>query len=72
MLPSKQKYQIDLADWKAFFELDALVLAVVHRHYLTMPAASLITGLKPGGILMDIKSVINPKDLPSAITYWSL
>jgi UDP-N-acetyl-D-galactosamine dehydrogenase len=53
-------------------DLHALVLAVPHRHYLTMERAELFRKLRPGGIFFDIKSVIDPSEVPPAIKYWSL
>ncbi len=33
----KPQYGIVLTNWQQFFDLDAMVLAVRHRHYLEMP-----------------------------------
>jgi UDP-N-acetyl-D-glucosamine/UDP-N-acetyl-D-galactosamine dehydrogenase len=66
------EYGIRLADWSEMYDLDALIVAVPHRKYLEQPLAELLTCLKPDGVLMDIKSVLNPSDLPASITYWSL
>jgi len=37
-----------------------------------MGAHELITLIKPGGVLMDVKSLLDPGDIPSSIHYWSL
>jgi UDP-N-acetyl-D-glucosamine/UDP-N-acetyl-D-galactosamine dehydrogenase len=48
-----------------------LILAVPHRQYLEKPAK--LTGmLRDGGILVDIKSTIDPKAVPGNLRYWSL
>ncbi len=69
---AKREYGIDLADWKDFIDLDALVLAVMHSYYLEMPTHQLLSHLRPRGILMDVKSALDPAQLPPQITYWSL
>jgi len=38
---------------------DAAVLAVAHARYLEMPAGELLAGLKTGGVVIDVKSVLN-------------
>jgi UDP-N-acetyl-D-galactosamine dehydrogenase len=75
-----REYGIQLSNWSEFFDLDALVLAVVHRQYLEMPISQLLGCLRgttsaPQGapsILMDVKSALLPDQLPPHITYWSL
>ena len=69
---AKGEYGIDLANWKELFDLDALLLAVTHRHYLEMPLPQLLGCLRSSGILMDIKSAFDPEQMPPQINYWSL
>ncbi|MCC5621512.1 nucleotide sugar dehydrogenase [Nostoc sp. CHAB 5715] len=69
---AKHEYGIDMADWNELSNLDALVLAVMHRHYLEMPQSELLQCLRSDGILIDVKSVLNPAELSPQITYWSL
>lgn len=69
---AKQEYGIPLVDWQDLTYLDALILAVPHREYLSIPAERLFAHLRPGGVFMDIKSVFKPQDVPSNINYWSL
>lgn len=65
------EYGIALTDLGQAKNLDALVLAVPHREFLTDPA-KLFAKLKPQGVLIDVKSVIDPASVPKGITYWSL
>ena len=65
------KYGIALTDLSQTKNLDALVLAVPHREFLSDPT-KLFAKLKPQGVLIDVKSVIDPAIVPSGITYWSL
>jgi UDP-N-acetyl-D-mannosaminuronate dehydrogenase len=75
-----REYGIPLSNWSEFFDLDALVLAVVHRQYLEMPISQLLSCLRGAtsapqvspSILMDVKSALLPAQLPPHITYWSL
>ena len=65
-------YGIQLTDWQQFSDLDALVLAVIHRYYLEMPTDKLFGCLRSRGIFMDVKSAFDPNTIPSEIIYWSL
>jgi len=68
----QQEYAIQLADWQDLSNLDAVVLAVSHQTYLDMPLEHLLGSVRLGGVLMDVKSVIDPTRLPPNINYWSL
>lgn len=67
-----EQYGIELCPLEQMRELDALVLAVPHRYYLELGAPGLAALLDPGGILIDVRSVIDPASLPDTIAYWSL
>lgn len=69
---ARREYNIELNSWGEFLNLDAVVLAVSHRKYLEITQAQLLKCLRSGGILMDVKSVIEPAKLPADIIYWSL
>ncbi|MBD1906694.1 nucleotide sugar dehydrogenase [Funiculus sociatus GB2-A5] len=69
---AQQEYGIYLAQWYDMSDLDGLVLAVNHCYYLEMSHQQLLSGLRPGGVLMDVKSIIHPDNLPPEIHYWSL
>ena len=68
---ARHQYGICLAKLEDVRELDALILAVPHAAYSRDPQwlAALVT---PGGVLMDIKSVVDPRDMAPSIRYWSL
>jgi len=65
------EYGIALAGVAGLRDLDALVLAVPHREFLSDKPA-LFGTLKRDGILIDIKSALEPAEIPSHFTYWSL
>lgn len=69
---AQHEYGIQLSDWKDLTYLDALILAVPHQAYLDIPTEKLCAHIRPGGVLMDIKSVFEPADVPANIKYWSL
>ena len=60
-----------LSPLEDFHDLDILILAVGHRNYVDL-ADDLIKRLKPAGILMDLKSVIEDGCVPDGITAWRL
>ena len=69
---AERSYGLRLGNWESLANLDALVLAVPHSSYLEKPAAELLSVLKPDGIVMDVKSALQPEALPEGLQYWSL
>ena len=65
------EYGLKMNRLPQFKDLDALILAVPHRQYLEKPA-KLNLMLREGGILVDIKSAIDPKTIQGNLRYWSL
>lgn len=68
---AKHEYGIDLVGLDEARELDALILAVPHAAYL-QERQRLCAAVVEGGVLMDIKSAIDPKSVPASIRYWNL
>lgn len=56
----------------AFQGLDGLVLAVPHAAYRALPLAAVVAMLRTYGVLIDVKSMLDPAALPPGIAYWSL
>jgi UDP-N-acetyl-D-galactosamine dehydrogenase len=55
---AQHEYGITLRNWDELpKEADAVVVAVAHRQYLTMPLGDIVGKLKPGGLFVDVKSV---------------
>ena len=67
-----QEYDIQLHDRDALTDLNALLLAVPHRQLVEGPVPALLAGLRPGGILVDVRSALTPGSMPDGIVYWSL
>jgi UDP-N-acetyl-D-galactosamine dehydrogenase len=68
----KDEYGIELATWEQLGDLDALVLAVAHRIFLARPRGEIFGLLRPDGVMIDIKSVFRPGEVPTGLHYWSL
>jgi UDP-N-acetyl-D-galactosamine dehydrogenase len=60
------EYGISLMPWGDLPVADAIVAAVSHDTYLTMPQSELLTKLKPGGVFVDIKSAYDAKTIAAA------
>lgn len=67
----RQEYGIGICKMQDLAGLDALILAVDHQSYLE-DIASIIGLVKPGGVIVDVKSALHPKKLPAGLDYWSL
>jgi UDP-N-acetyl-D-glucosamine/UDP-N-acetyl-D-galactosamine dehydrogenase len=65
------EYGIALCAPEDLTELDALVLAVNHAEYLA-DLAGLVGRVRPGGVLVDVKSALDRDGLPDKLVYWSL
>ncbi len=66
------EYGIRLVPQAELKELDVLVLAVAHQHYVSLPVQALLGHLKPAGVLMGVKGVLKSPALPKGVVYWSL
>ena len=62
------EYGIEMSKLGDFKGLEALVLAVPNKAYLARPE-KLFAMLQSGGVLIDIKSAIDPKSVPGNLRY---
>ena len=69
---ARDEYGIRLSPIAAMADMDGVILAVPHRQYREASPAPWQDGLTPGGILMDVKAVLEPAQVPEGATYWSL
>jgi UDP-N-acetyl-D-galactosamine dehydrogenase len=70
---TKHEYGLSLSTLEELVDLDALIVAVSHKQYLAMPMESLLARIKPGGVLVDVKSARDPKQIPEGRAhYWCL
>jgi UDP-N-acetyl-D-glucosamine/UDP-N-acetyl-D-galactosamine dehydrogenase len=65
-------YEIELSGLDEFREMAALVVAVAHDEFQALDGARLSEMLADDGVLVDVRSRIDPSSLRSGITYWSL
>ena len=68
----KEEYGLTLSPLSALRDLDAVILAVAHNQFLEMGTEVLCSFLRRGGVFIDVKSLIDPREIPNSITYWSL
>ena len=66
------EYGYRLVDEAEMEGADAIILAVAHKQYLERGAKWINDFAGPSAIVVDIKSVIDPKELRPDIAYWSL
>ncbi|MEO1229269.1 MAG: nucleotide sugar dehydrogenase [Myxococcota bacterium] len=69
---ARHEYGLELAPMESFAELDGLVLAVGHRDYRDLGPSGLDALLRPSGVLVDVKSVLEPHQIRPDVSYWSL
>ena len=68
------EYGLSLSDFQAFHHLDAVILAVAHREYLSLTMDDFKHMLKADAkVLVDVKSILSQEDFKQAgFTLWRL
>jgi UDP-N-acetyl-D-galactosamine dehydrogenase len=68
------EYDIHLVEWKKLNDLDGLIVAVAHKKFSDMSVGDLLKPLREQkqGVLIDIKSILDPSRIPASIRYWRL
>ena len=56
---AKHEYGIELEEWSALPQADALILAVAHRGYRERSTEEFLGKLAPGGCVLDVKGVLD-------------
>jgi UDP-N-acetyl-D-galactosamine dehydrogenase len=69
---AKHEYGVELVGLDQLKDLDGLVLAVAHDAYKKMPVGDLLSRVKKGGAVVDVKSMFDPSRVPAGLSYWSL
>ncbi len=70
---TKHEYGLALSKLDELVDLDALIVAVSHKQYRELPMEALLSRLKPGGVLIDVKSSLDPSKIPPGrAEYWCL
>jgi UDP-N-acetyl-D-galactosamine dehydrogenase len=68
------EYGIHLRQWNDLKNVDGMVLAVAHRTYTEMGLQELLKPLRnpQDGVVIDVKSLLDPATLPKTLKYWRL
>ena len=68
------EYGIKLVDLKQIKDVDGVIVAVAHRSFLEMGLSELLRPLRDqkSGVLIDVKSILDPSKVPFSIKYWRL
>lgn len=71
---AKNEYGLILDDLDRFHDLDALILAVAHKHYQELGEGIIKGMLKKNShsVFIDVKSLFKQSYFPNNIKYWSL
>lgn len=69
---AKELFGVDLCDHSELQHLDALILAVPHQAYFDWGTERLLHMLGDRGVLLDVKSVLDPQVVGKKHRYWSL
>jgi UDP-N-acetyl-D-galactosamine dehydrogenase len=67
-----REYGVKLAPIGELVGLDAVVLAVSHKWYLALGQQGIQSMIHDGGVLVDVKSVLDPARTERRIRYWSV
>ena len=67
----RHEYGVELAPLDEFTALDALIYAVGHEEYRPLHA-TISDMLSEGGIVADVRSLLDPAALRPDVLYWSL
>jgi UDP-N-acetyl-D-galactosamine dehydrogenase len=68
------EYGIHLVEWEKMKDLDGLIVAVAHKKFSDMSVVDLLKPLRnqKQGVVIDVKSILDPNHFPSSIRYWRL
>jgi len=69
---AEEEFGIRVVAADAMVDLNAIVLCVPHRAILEEMNPAPFERLVDGGVLIDVKSALDPSKLPANINYWSL
>jgi len=70
---AQREYGLELTSWDDLPAAHAVILAVPHREYLSMGATGVLSRLQPGGVIIDVKSVLERSEVEAAgASIWRL
>jgi UDP-N-acetyl-D-galactosamine dehydrogenase len=68
----RAEYGLPLRPWQDLRGVQGLVVAVGHDDFRKRSAREIADVIAPGGVLVDVKSLLTRESLPEHISYWSL
>jgi UDP-N-acetyl-D-glucosamine/UDP-N-acetyl-D-galactosamine dehydrogenase len=68
----KHEYGLTMCNFEELRALDAVVLAVSHKAYADLGIDRIVSTLRDGGIVVDVKSAFEPSKIDKRVRYWSL
>jgi UDP-N-acetyl-D-galactosamine dehydrogenase len=68
----KHEYGLTLCNFEELRALDAVVLAVSHSAYGEIGIDRIVSTLRDGGVVVDVKSAFEPSKIDKRVRYWSL
>lgn len=68
----KHEYGFDLVQWDDMRNLDGVIVAVAHKHYNDLGQEKILSLVRHGGVVVDVKSMFRPAAIERALRYWSL
>jgi UDP-N-acetyl-D-glucosamine/UDP-N-acetyl-D-galactosamine dehydrogenase len=69
---ARREYSLELVDWDELNDLDGVIITVNHQSYLDMEVKDLLKGLRLGGVVFDVKSMLDPTLMSQSVHYASL
>ncbi len=68
------EYGIHLVEWTKMKDLDGLIVAVAHKNFSQLKLMDLLNPLRSQeqAVVIDVKGILNPNDIPGQIKYWRL
>lgn len=68
------EYGIHLVEWDQLKDLDGVIVAVAHKQFSDSSLQNLLRPLRSRnqGVLIDVKSIFDPVQIPSSLKYWRL
>jgi len=69
---AKAEYGLTLSSLEELVQLDAVILAVSHEEYRAVGTEALTSRVRNGGVVVDVKSALDPARVRDGVIYWSL
>lgn len=66
------QYGIRLSSWESLIGLDGLLIVVPHKYYRAMSQERLLSSVRTDGAVFDVKSMLDPQQVPAHIRYRAL